>query len=91
MFAGRDRSGERVLGDCIYRGVETAKLVIFTCFSLDGTGMAFSLLPRTGSSRHHCILANWHLTLVDSACGNCVLKFSDGVLIYRTSVLVYSY
>ena len=41
----RDPSGERVLGDWIYRGVMTAKLVIVTCFYLDGTDMAFSLLP----------------------------------------------
>ena len=51
-----------------------AKLVIVTWFSLDGTGIAFSLLPRTGSSRNCCILPNWHSTLVDSTHGNCVLK-----------------
>ena len=48
----RDPSGERALGDWIYRGVVTAKLVIVTCFSLEGTDMAFSLLPQTGSSIH---------------------------------------
>ena len=59
-LTGRDPSSEQVLGDWIYRGVVTATLVIVTCSYLDGTGMVFSLLPRTGSSRHCCILANWH-------------------------------
>ena len=31
-LTGRDPSGERVLGDWIYRGVMTAKLAIITCF-----------------------------------------------------------
>ena len=38
-LTSRDPSGERVIGNRIYHGVMTAKLVIVTCFSLDGTGM----------------------------------------------------
>ena len=38
-LTSRDPSGERVIGNWIYRGVMTAKLVIVTCFSLDGTEM----------------------------------------------------
>ena len=42
-LTGRDPSGQRLLGNWIYRGVVTAELVIVTCSSLDGTGMAFSV------------------------------------------------
>ena len=51
-LTGQNPLGKRVLGDWIYCGVVTAKLVIVTCVSLGGTGMAFSLSPRTGKSRY---------------------------------------